>query len=50
MSDDDKLKKLDEEKEALCAEFRRRLLRIINQERKILGLIPESDHEIDIYY
>ena len=47
---DDKLKKLDGDRRALMAEFRRRLSRILNQEAEVLGLLQQDHYEIEIYY
>jgi hypothetical protein len=46
---DEKLQDVDERIEELCAEFRRRMSRLLNEERILLGLAPSED-EIEIYY
>ena len=48
--DEIKLKELDDEKQALCTEFRRRMSRLLDQEAIVFGLIPQGYYEIEIYY
>jgi hypothetical protein len=50
MTVDDKLKDIEDRKRELSAEFRRRLRRLLNEERRVLGLIEHDNDEIEIYY
>jgi hypothetical protein len=48
--DDAKLKDIEDRKRELCSDFRRRLTRLLNEERRVLGLIEHDKDEIEIYY
>lgn len=44
---DEELKRLEDAKRDLCAEFRRRMSRLLDREAIALGLTPHGNHEID---